>query len=260
MNNEKSLTEILTNTDVNLNQTERLISGIAGGGLLAYGIKRGDAAGAALAVVGGLLGVRGATGHCQIKHALETSNEAVNGKSGNSKTFAQTWLSGKVEVKKAVTINKSQTELYAFWRNFENLPRFMNHLESVTVYDDTRSHWIAKAPLGYKVEWQAEITDEILNEKIAWRSLDGADIPNSGSVEFRPTANRGTEVVVHIIYEAPAGKVGALAAKVFGEEPNQQVSEDLRRFKRLMEAGLIMSIEGQPSGREAQAKSKSAAA
>lgn len=254
MTNEKSLTKILTNTNVNLSDTERLVSGIAGGGLIAYGLKRGDAAGAALAVVGGLLGLRGATGHCQLKDAIETNKQPNNGRSN-----AQSWLSGKIEVKKAVTINKSQTELYAFWRNFENLPQFMNHLESVITVDDTRSHWKAKAPLGYTVEWQAEITDEILNEKIAWRSLQGADIPNSGSVEFRPTANRGTEVVVHLTYEAPAGKIGSLAAKVFGEEPAQQVAEDLRRFKSLMEANLIMKVEGQPSGREAD-KAKGASA
>ncbi|MDQ2746730.1 MAG: SRPBCC family protein [Acidobacteriota bacterium] len=255
MNNEKSLTKILTNTDVNLSDTERLISGIAGGGLIAYGIKRGGAAGAALAVVGSLLGLRGATGHCQIKDAIETNKQTDGGKSS-----VQSWLSGEIKVKKAVTINKSPAELYAFWRNFENLPQFMNHLESVIVIDDTRSHWKAKAPLGYSVEWEAEITDEITNEKIQWRSLDGADIPNSGWVEFRPTINRGTEVVVHLVYEAPAGKIGALAAKIFGEAPSQQVSEDLRRFKSLMETGLIMKIEGQSSGRDAQSKTKGATA
>lgn len=255
MNKENSLMKILTNTDVNLSDTERVVSGIAGGGLIAYGLKRGDAAGAALAVAGGLLGLRGATGHCQIKDAIETNKKSAGGKSS-----AQSWLSGKVEVQKAVTIDKSQAELFAFWRNFENLPQFMNHLESVITIDDTRSHWKAKAPLGSTVEWQAEITDEVLNEKIAWRSLEGADIPNTGSVEFRPTTNRGTEVVVHITYEAPAGKIGALAAKIFGEEPNQQVSEDLRRFKSLMETGLIMKVEGQSSGRETENKSKSAAA
>ena len=253
MENSKSLTKILTNTNVNLTNTERFVSGIAGGGLLAYGLKRRDATGAALAVVGGLLGVRGATGHCQIKDAIDQTS--------GSTTNLQGWLSGKVEVKKALTINKSQSELFAFWRNFENLPKFMNHLESVIVIDDTRSHWKAKAPLGYTVEWQAEITDEILNEKIEWRSLEGSEIPNRGKVEFRPTTNRGTEVVVHITYEAPAGKIGALAAKIFGEEPNQQVSEDLRRFKRLMETGLIMKVEGQPSGREkSNAKAASASA
>ena len=248
MKREKSLLGSLTGTDVNLTQTERMVSGVAGGGLLAYGLKRGGAAGATLAVVGGLLGLRGATGHCQIKDALQTDD--------SGKSNLQSWLSGKIQVKKAVTINKSQTELFTFWRNFENLPQFMNHLESVIVVDDKRSHWKAKAPLGATVEWQAEIIEEIPNEKIAWRSLEGADIPNSGAVEFRPTANRGTEVVVHLEYEAPAGKVGAFAAKIFGEEPNQQVAEDLRRFKSLFEAGLIMKIEGQPSGR---AKSAAAA-
>ena len=241
MDKNNSLTKIITNTDVNLSNTERFVSGIAGGGLLAYGLKRRDATGAALAVVGGLLGVRGATGHCQVKDALDKTD-------GN--TNLQGWLSGKVEVQKAVTINKSQSELFAFWRNFENLPKFMNHLESVIVVDETRSHWKANAPLGYTVEWQAEITNEVLNEKIEWRSMEGSEIPNTGKVEFRPTTNRGTEVVVHLTYEAPGGKIGALAAKIFGEEPNQQVSEDLRRFKSLMEAGLIMKIEGQPSGRE----------
>lgn len=251
MTNEKSLTGILTNTDTNLNQTERIVSGVLGGGLLAYGLKRGDSTGTALLVIGGILGLRGATGHCQIKDLLNADSV---------KTNVQSWLSGKIEVKKAITINKSPMELYAFWRNFENLPQFMNNLESVITVDDLRSYWKAKAPLGYTVEWQAEITDEILNEKIAWRSLEGADIPNSGSVEFRPTTNRGTEVVVHITYEAPAGKFGLLAAKIFGEAPSQQISEDLRRFKSLMEAGLIMNIEGQTSGRETEAKSKSTAA
>ncbi len=253
MKKEKSLLGSLTGTDVNLTQTERLVSGVAGGGLLAYGLKRGGAAGATLAVVGGLLGLRGATGHCQIKDALQT-----DGENGGKKSNLQGWLSGQVQVKKAVTINKSQTELFTFWRNFENLPQFMNHLESVIVVDDKRSHWKAKAPLGATVEWQAEIIEEITNEKIAWRSLEGADIPNTGSVEFRPTTNRGTEVLVHITYEAPAGKIGALAAKLFGEEPNQQVAEDLRRFKRLMEAGMIVKVEGQTSGRADKAKGAAA--
>lgn len=243
-NNEtekKSLTDILTNTDTNISQVERIVSGIAGGGLVAYGLKRRDKTGAILAAVGGLLGLRSATGHCQVYDALNIDK---------SDASLQSWISGKVEVKKSVTINKSQAELYQFWRNFENLPQFMNHLETVKKDDENNSYWKAKAPLGTTVEWNAEITDEILNEKIAWRSTEGSDIKNSGVVEFKPTTNRGTEVVVHLTYEAPAGKLGALAAKIFGEEPSQQVAEDLRRFKSLMEAGLIMKTEGQPSGRE----------
>lgn len=248
---QKSFTEILTNTNTNLGQTERIISVTAGGALLTYGLMRRDMNGIALSLIGGILAFRGATGHCHVYDAFEidTREASLN---------LQHWLSGEVEVVKSVTINKSPAELYAFWRNFENLPQFMNHLESVTKIDERRTHWIAKAPLGYSVQWSAEITDEQLNDRIEWRSMEGADIPNSGKVEFLPTADRGTEVKVTIKYEAPAGRLGALAAKIFGEEPSQQVDEDLRRFKSLMEAGLIMKTEGQPSGRDEEAQTVSA--
>jgi uncharacterized membrane protein len=128
----------------------------------------------------------------------------------------------------------------------------MNHLESVKKLDGVISHWKAKAPLGYTVEWDAEITNKVENEKIEWRSLDGADIPNTGKVEFLPTVERGTELKVTLSYIIPAGKLGELAAKIFGEEPGQQVAEDLRRFKSLMESGSIIKVEGQPSARAAK--------
>lgn len=255
-NDENSLTKILTNTDTNLSQTERLVSGIAGGGLIAYGLKRRDAAGAVLAVVGGLLGVRGATGHCHVKDAV---NLNAKPRSENSRSpFNKSLLGGKVHVTESVTINKSPAELYAFWRNFENLPQFMTHLETVSTTDEKRSHWKAKAPLGTSVEWDAEVTSDVENNRIGWKSTEGADIPNAGVVEFLPTTNRGTEVKVVLTYEPPAGKFGALVAKMFGEEPKQQIHEDLRRFKRLMEAGLIMNVEGQTSGRAAKTKNATA--
>ncbi len=154
-----------------------------------------------------------------------------------------------IEVKESVTINKPAQELYDFWRNFENLPQFMKHLESVTVQGDKRSHWKAKAPAGMTVEWDAEITDEQPGEMIAWRSLEKAQVPNRGSVRFKPASgDRGTEVHVEMVYNPPAGKLGAAVAKLFREEPNQQVSGDLRRFKALMEAGEIPTTEGQPHG------------
>ncbi len=128
----------------------------------------------------------------------------------------------------------------------------------MTVKDEKHSHWIAKAPLDYSVEWDAEVTSDRENERIGWRSTEGSDIPNSGVVEFLPTSTRGTEVKVMLTYEPPAGKLGALVAKLFGEEPSQQVAEDLRRFKSLMEAGMIMKVEGQPSGRAPQAKEATA--
>ena len=238
---QNKLTKILTNTNTNISQTERIVSGVAGGGLVAYGLKRRDAIGAGLAVVGGLLGLRGATGHCQVY-------DAANFSTADAAATRPT----KIHVQKSVTINKSAAELYGFWRNFENLPQFMNHLETVKVTGEKTSFWKAKAPLGYTVEWDAELTSDVENEKIGWKSSEIAEIPNSGTVEFRPTTNRGTEVRVTLTYEPPAGKLGSIVAKLFGEEPSQQVAEDLRRFKRLMETGLIMKIEGQPSGREAE--------
>ena len=257
-NQDKSITSILTNTQTNISTNERIASTVGGGALVAYGLKRGDTLGIIASILGGGIFLRGATGHCQLYDALGIDSSGNDSpKSGKSKKSSN-WLTGKVEVAKSVTIDKSPAELYTFWRNFENLPMFMEHLESVTIKDDKHSHWKAKAPLGYTVEWDAQITGEEENVFISWHSTENADVPNSGRVEFNPTSTRGTEVKVHLIYEAPAGKIGSLAAKIFGEEPSQQVEEDLRRFKRLMEAGVNLQIEGQPSGRSPQAKKAAA--
>ena len=149
-----------------------------------------------------------------------------------------------IRVTKAITINRSPEEVYQFWHDFQNLPRFMEHLESVHVIDEKRSHWVAKAPAGTKVEWDAETIDDRPNELIAWRSLPGADVDNSGSVRFRPApGGRGTEVRVEMQYEPPGGVIGSTIAKLFGEEPGQQVQEDLRRFKQVMETGEIVHSE-----------------
>jgi uncharacterized membrane protein len=128
--------------------------------------------------------------------------------------------------------------VYQFWRNFENLPRFMDHLESVTVLDENRSHWVAKAPAGTRVEWDAVIHNEIQNELIAWRSLPKADVNNAGSVHFNSAGDGATEVRVVLSYQPPAGKLGAVVAKLLGEEPSTQVDDDLRRFKQVMEAAV----------------------
>lgn len=150
-------------------------------------------------------------------------------------------VGGGVHVTQAITINRPRQEVYGFWHNFENLPRFMAHLESVLVLDDKRSHWKAKAPAGVTVEWDAETIEDRPNELIAWRSLAEADIPNSGSVRFKDApGDRGTEVLVELHYQPPGGKLGALVAKLFGEEPEQQVKGDLRRFKQVMEIGEVV--------------------
>ncbi len=236
--------------DVNVNQTERWISGLAGGALAIYGLTRRTWGGAVLALVGGTLIARGSTGHCYMYDALgvntagaETGNPLVSVPAGHG-----------VKVEKSVTVNRPPEEVYRFWRDFQNLPRFMNHLESVTDLGNGRSHWVAKAPAGKTVEWNAEVYNEKENELIAWRSLEGADVDNAGSVRFEPAPEgRGTIVRVTLKYDPPAGKLGSLVAKLWGEEPSQQIEEDLRRFKQVMEAGEIPTTEGQPSGRSASA-------
>ncbi len=207
---------------------------IGGGALVLYGLSQRSLRGALMALAGGGLVYRGVT----------AQKEATD-------------MNQSIKVEKTVTINSSPEELYRFWHDFENLPRFMKHLKFVKVYDEmrdasgrlTRSHWIANAPLGNSVEWDAEIINDQENRLIAWASVEGADIDNSGFVRFQPApAGRGTEVKVVIEYNPPGGAVGAAVAKLFGEEPEQQIGDDLRRFKQIMEAGEIATTEGQPVG------------
>jgi uncharacterized membrane protein len=154
-----------------------------------------------------------------------------------------------IHVKQTITINRPAQDLYAFWRDFNNLPRLMSHLESVQVLDDRRSHWQAKGPAGMSVEWDAEIVDDQPNQEIAWRSLEGADVANRGSVRFqRAAGDRGTVVSVEFQYDPPGGKLGAAIAKLFGEEPEQQVADDLRAFKQVMETGEVVRSDGRLHG------------
>jgi len=146
-------------------------------------------------------------------------------------------LGDGVLFRQGVTIHRPAGEVYAFYRDLENLPRFMAHLESVEERGST-SHWCARGPLGAKFEWDAEIFEDRPGERIAWRSLPGADVPNQGRVDFRPApGGRGTEVVVELSYEPPVGAVGATLAKLFGREPAQEISADLRRLKQVLETG-----------------------
>jgi uncharacterized membrane protein len=155
-----------------------------------------------------------------------------------------------VRAANSVTIMKSPEELYSYWRRLENLPSIMSHLETVEETDATHSHWVAKAPLGTKVEWDAEITEDIPGQKIAWRSLPESQVPNEGYVEFISAGEgRGTVVHVSLTYHPPGGALGASLAKLFGEEPNQQISSDMRRFQQIMETGEVASVEGQPVGK-----------
>ena len=197
---------------------------LGGGALAVYGLSRKSLGGAALAAVGAFGAVAGA----------------------RRGTLSPT----AIHVQKTFTIDRPQQELYDFWHNFENLPRFMKHLRSVTNKGGRYSHWTAEGPMGVPVTWDAELVDERAGEYLVWRSLPGSVISNRGSVEFRQSPNgSGTEVTVALTYYNPAGKVGAAFAKMLGREPEMQVREDLRRFKALMEAGEIPTVVGQPSGR-----------
>jgi uncharacterized membrane protein len=147
----------------------------------------------------------------------------------------------RIRVGKAITINRPPEEVYGFWRSLENLPQFMTHLDAVRELDNRRSYWKVHAPLGTTVEWTAEIVEDRPNELISWRSVEGSQVPNAGTVRFtRAPGDRGTEVHLDISYDPPAGAVGATIAKLFGEEPSQQVDGDLRRLKQVLETGEVV--------------------
>jgi uncharacterized membrane protein len=151
----------------------------------------------------------------------------------------------RVHVHRAITINRPADQIYAFWRRFDTLPRFMDHLESVRVIDDRRSRWRARAPAGTTVEWEAEILRERPNELISWRSLEGSDVETEGSVLFAPApGGKGTEVHVQLDYHPPGGRAGAAFARLFGQDPAQQVAADLRKLKQILEAGEIPVSDG----------------
>jgi uncharacterized membrane protein len=159
---------------------------------------------------------------------------------------------GSVVAAGTTTIGKSPQEVYGFWQQLENLPQFMGHLQAVRRTGDRTSHWTASAPFG-TVEWDAVTTEDVPGKRIAWRSAKGADVPNEGSVEFRAApGGQGTEVHVRMTYEVPAGKIGELVARYFGEDPHQQLDDDLRRFKQVMEVGEVVRSDGAPYGKKAR--------
>ncbi len=206
-----------------ISKIEPWASFIGGGALTAFGISRKSLGGAAMAAAGGYLIYRAATGKNSSNH---------------------------LHVQRSVTIMKPVAEVYAYWRDFENLPSIMTHLQEVRPTSGRYSHWVARGPANTRIEWDAEIIDERENEFIVWRSCAGADIENRGSVQFSSVFHgEGTEISVAVDYAPPAGKLGAMFAQLFGKNPEQQVREDLRAFKAWMETGEVPTIEGQSSGR-----------
>ncbi len=162
-----------------------------------------------------------------------------------------------MEVRAAITIRKPLAEVFLVWENIENLPIFMEHLESVQATGDGRSHWTAKGPVGRTVEWDAEVVAITPNEIIEWRSVEGSDVENAGVVRFTPAPGlRGTEIHLEMSYDAPGGKLGGVVAKLLGEDPTQQVKDDLRRFKQVLETGEIVRSDSTPEGAGARGFTK----
>ena len=216
-------------SEMNVSQPERIASLVAGG-IVIYAVARKSWFRILLGVGAGYLIYRGMTGKDPLlsKLGMRAADHDARG----------------LQVEQAVTVNKPVEEVYQFWHNFENLPRFMEHLKEVQVLDSYRSHWVAKGPMDSNIEWDAEITNDRPGEMIAWRSLPGSRVTNEGSVTFHPApSGRGTEVHVLMEYSPPVGSAGAVFAKLFGEEPNTQVREDLRHFKQVMETGEMPSKE-----------------
>jgi uncharacterized membrane protein len=233
---------------LNIGSNERLIS-LGVGALFAFVGLRRSWGSLVLAGLAGYLVYRGLSGNCRVYEAL---NINTTGKMPDGRPVES--LPGGVTFTRSVTVNRTPAEVYLFWRNLENLPRFMEFLQSVSVTGGKRSHWVAKAPMaGVPLEWDAEITEERENELIAWGALPGSTVMNTGVVRFVPApGNRGTEVHVTLSYLPPGGSPGATVGKLLNKITAQTVKEDLRRFKDVMEAGEVPTTKGQPSGRSSQ--------
>lgn len=224
--------EALVRSGRNISDVEKWVSLAAGAGLTIYGISRARRGGWLLAAVGGMLLERGATGHCRVYESLN-----INTAGTGEDTRRVLGGSAGAHVDEQITINRPIEELYRFWRNLENLPRFMQHLESVERLTDTLSRWRAKGPAGTTVEWTAEIINEVPDQVIGWRSIEGSDVVSAGSVNFDRVGAGQTQVRVRLQYSPPGGKAGAAVAKLFGRDAATEIRADLQRFKQLIETG-----------------------
>ncbi|GAA4003258.1 SRPBCC family protein [Deinococcus rubellus] len=204
----------------NTKDQQRLITGAAGGALALMGLIRRGPLGFLMMAAGGFLVFRAAGG-----------SQMVNQVTGGGPTSSK-----PIFVEHSVVIDRPAQSVYDYWRKLDNLPQIMSHLETVTVLDERRSRWVAKAPLGTHVEWEAEVVNDKPGERIGWHSLPGATVDNAGSVQFESMPNGSTRLHVALSYRPPAGPLGAAVAKIFGEEPSQQIAEDLQKFKQSFEA------------------------
>ena len=214
--------------------TWQRVGSIASGLVLLYvGARRPRMAAMTRATGVGLV-LRGMAGYCPVTAATtardpqRSARQALAGPRG-------------IHVRETVTVDRPRQVVYAFWRRLSNLPRFMSHLARVDEFADGRSHWVASGPLGHQVEWDAEIINEVEGYLLAWQSLPGSDVDSAGSVRFRDLPGGSTEITVHLQYQPPAGRLGAWAAWLAGEEPTRQIHDDLRAVKRYLETGVELA-------------------
>lgn len=211
---------------------------VAGGALAYQGWHRRGPVGYGLLALGGLM-----IGGAVARPAAQTFGGGP--RALEWQTPALRWTR-PISITQSITIGKPRAEVYRFWRQFENLARFMAHVESVEQISERRSHWVLRGPVGRGLEWDAEIEDERADERIAWRSDEDADIRHEGTVMFRDApGGRGTEVHLSMRYEAPGGQAGHTLARLLGEGPDRKAREDLRRLKQLLETGEVVTAETQ---------------
>lgn len=234
-----------TTSSINVGRNERRFSVAGGAVLLVAALMRPKKLGLVLGPVAANLLYRGLMGHSLVYRLLGKNRAVHDTRAAISVPHEQ-----GIRVRHSITIGRPVGEVYAFWRDFSNLPRFMRHLESIDVQGKTRSHWRVKGPAGSSIEWDAEIVNEEPDRVIGWRSLENPYVDHAGSVRFSTAPNaQGTEIDVEMEYAPLAGHLGAAVAALFGESPERQVWDDLHRLKQYLEVGEIATTEGQPSGR-----------
>jgi uncharacterized membrane protein len=215
---------------VNIGRVERYGSIVGGAALVAAGLSRRNLPGLLMAGLGGLLVLRGVGGHCKMYDSMGVTTCSLKHRSG---------VPGQTghKIEKTVTIARPPEELFRFWRNVENLPEFMEHIESVRMIDDRMSHWTVRGPAGHRLEWDAEIVNEHPGEMISWQTLPGADVQSAGTVRFTPAGDgRSTVLRVVLEFRPPGGSLGARIARLFGKDPAGQLEHDLSRLKRIIES------------------------
>ena len=241
-----------SSTKRNVSQLERLLSGLSGSALTGYGLYRRDWFGTGLAVAGGLLVVRGATGHSNLYGLLNISTAEPKQNFAPGIPNVVSSIPGRrgVRVQRSMTVNRSPEDLYNFWYDIEKAPLYMDYIESVAKTGERTSHWVAKGPPGNQIEWNAELLEVIPNKLISWHVHGKPTTANAGKVTFEPaTQGHGTVVTLELDFIQFQGALGTSIGNLLAHIPERQVTGTLRHFKALMEAGEIPTIKGEPTGK-----------